>query len=138
MVLFLFIFMAVLSSALLAVDSNTRNMLRNEAVNIAAQAMSDAKNYAFANITRKTTDTPRGPDTAGVNCPLSTGAVPNAIAIRAPINFRNFKENFCVANSVVPISTDKNDVMVTVTVTWPWKGQAYTHTIQTAIENSVQ
>ena len=100
MVLFLFIFMAVLSTALLAIDSNTRNMLRNEAGSIASQSMSGARSHTFATL----------PNAAG-----------NFHMTR---NFRNFEETYSVTNAVMPLDQNPNNHdLVTVTVTWNWKGQ---------------
>ncbi|MDA8172039.1 MAG: prepilin-type N-terminal cleavage/methylation domain-containing protein [Nitrospiraceae bacterium] len=119
MVLFLFIFMAVLSTALLAVDSNTRNMLRNEAVRIAAESMSGARNIPFANL----------PNLIGASPPGAQGTV---VISR---NFRNFTEPFTVTNAVTAL--DASDDQVTVSVSWNWKGQPvpYTYTIQSVISN---
>ncbi len=111
MVLFLFIFMAVLSTALLAIDSNTGNMLRNEAVRIAAQSMSGARNWSFDNL---------------ANLP-GQGAAP----ITINRNFRNFTEPFTVTNT--PVSEDSNDYLITVAVNWKWRGQPHAYTITSVI-----
>ncbi len=120
MVLFLFIFMAVLSSALLAIDSNTKNMLRNEAVRIAAQSMSGARSIAsnaFANMQQAIPVGPVG-------------------AVSISRNFRNFAEPFTVTNAVAPLDSSNENYLVSVTVTWSWKGQPQTpYTIQAVISN---
>ena len=111
LVLFLFIFMAVLQTSLLAIDSNTRNMLRNEAVRIAGQSLESARSFPFANLN---------------NLP---GQAPNPIIINR--NFRSFPEQYTITNTPSSVSTD--DEQVRVQVQWKWKGQTYTHTIQTVI-----
>ena len=111
MVLFLFIFMAVLQTSLLAIDSNTRNMLRNEAVRIAAQSMNGARAAQFFNLANST------------------------VTIQS--NFRKFPETYIVNSTVVPISQTGGVVtskQVTVDVQWQWRGQPYHHTIQSVIQ----
>ncbi|MDA8388928.1 MAG: prepilin-type N-terminal cleavage/methylation domain-containing protein [Nitrospiraceae bacterium] len=138
MVLFLFIFMAVLSTALLATDSNTKNMLRNEAVSIAAQSMSGARNIAFTNLPNSVPPAnPSGPVTNGLTCTPNGPAVSNAVAVIR--NFRNFQETFCVTNAVDALDANPNNHdLVTVTVTWDWKGrQQPQYQIQSVIGQSV-
>ncbi len=109
MVLFLFIFIAVLQTSLLAMDADTRNMLRNEAIRIAAQSMNEARSKPFANLA----------NTAGT--------------YTINRSFRSMTIPFTVINSPVAISQD--DEQMTVQVKWNWRGQPYTHTIQTVINN---
>ncbi len=110
MVLFLFIFIAVLQTSLLAIDSNTRNMLRNEAVKIAGQSMNIARSMPFNNL----------PNMAGQANPITITR-----------NFRSFPVNYLVTNT--PVSISQDDEQVTVQVVWPWRGQSYTYRIQTVI-----
>ena len=121
MVLTLFIFMAVLASALLATDTNTRNMLRNEAARIAAQSMSWARSCAFANMAK--------PPTQGG--PLGS--------FQTTSNFRNFQEPYSVTNGVTQLDHPNNHDLITVTVQWSWRGQQQTpYTVQSVIGNSAQ
>ncbi len=132
LVLFLFIFMAVLQTSLLAIDSDTRNMLRNEAIRIAAQSMNGTRYWANAAPANMTTPTPNGPSTSGHTCQLPNGAIQNSVAFN--VKFRNFTENFCVSNTVANISPNDNQVIVTVQ--WQWKGQTYQHAIQSVVAST--
>ena len=112
MVLFLFIFIAVLQSSLLAIDSNTRNMLRNEAVKIAAQSMNTARSMPFDNLLNM------------------AGQGINPVYISR--NFRNMPAiRFAVTNT--PSSVSQDDDQLIVKVTWNWRGTQYTHQIQSVI-----
>ena len=116
MVLTLFIFMAVLSTAILAIDSNTKNMLRNEAARIAAQSMSGARSFTFANMQ---SPSPQGP----------------AGAFQTTRNFRqNLSETYTISNAVAALDQNPNDHdEVTVKVTWNWKGRQQQYIMQSVV-----
>ncbi len=109
MVLFLFIFIAVLQTSLLAVDADTRNMLRNEAIRIAAQSMNQARSVPFAALA----------NTAGT--------------FTVYRKFRSMTIPFTVINTPVPISQEGDDEQFKVEVQWKWRNTPYTHMIQTVI-----
>jgi len=110
MTVLLLVSLAMMQTALLSIDSNMVNLLRDEAVNIAELRMSEARNTSFDGLTA-------GSSTATVN--------------------RNFRKIATVPFSVTRTVTDLNtdNKQITITVTWEWKektvanGNPYTHTI---------
>jgi type IV pilus assembly protein PilV len=51
LVVLLLVFLALMQTALVSIDSNMINALRDEAVNIAEEKMNDERNKTFDNIT---------------------------------------------------------------------------------------
>ncbi|MDA8170025.1 MAG: prepilin-type N-terminal cleavage/methylation domain-containing protein [Nitrospiraceae bacterium] len=108
MALFLFVFMALLQTSLLSLDTNVSNMLRNEAIKIGAMDMNDARNTLFNNV-------------------ASGGPV---VVDRS---FRNMTVPFSVNTTVVNLDAAPDNKQVTITVFWTWKGRNYSHAVSTII-----
>lgn len=102
-------FLAVLETATLAIHTNLRNALRDEAVNVADISMNEARDVTF----NATTDD------------LLAGTV-NSTVTR---NFRGADRDYAIRRTVTNVNADNKQV--NVTVTWAWKGQTHTHVIQT-------
>lgn len=107
LVVLLFVSLAMMQTALLSIDSNMINILRDEAVSIAEMSMDEARNTAFDNLIAGTTTTP------------------------VQRNIRNIRDfEYTVTRSV----TGSGDTrQVVITVTWNWKGNLYTHSITSIV-----
>ena len=113
LVLLLFVFLALAQTALVGIDSNMTNILRDEAVSIAEMSMNEARNIPFDN--------------------LGDSVLP-------PVSrdFRNIAAfQYAVTRNVTDLNL--NNKQVDITVTWEWKertvanGNPYTHSITTIL-----
>jgi len=134
LVIFLFVFFALMQTALVSIDANMINTLRNEAVNIAEMRMNEARNEPFASVV---------PDTgslivdgcASVDCPTGFSATGECF----PMNVRSISGfKFCTNLTCTELGGDGNcatddadNKQVNITVGWKWKGENYTHRITT-------
>jgi prepilin-type N-terminal cleavage/methylation domain-containing protein len=109
MVILLFVSLALMQTALLSIDSNMKNILRDEAVSIADQKMDEARNEPFS----------------------SLATISNVPVTRDIRKIQNF--SYSVRRSVTNVNTDNKQV--DITVGWTWKGQPYSHTISTIVRN---
>jgi prepilin-type N-terminal cleavage/methylation domain-containing protein len=114
LVVLLLVFLALLQTALVSIDSNMTNVLRDEAVNIAEEQMNVARNTAFSNLAVA----PPAP----VLLPLEQRSIRNIVAF-----------TYTVTRTVTLVNADTKQVVINVT--WDWKdrtaanGDPYTHTI---------
>ena len=113
LVVLLVVFLGLMQGALVSIDTNMRNILREEAVNIVQGEMNQARNITFANL---------------------ASANPSAVTR----NFRNMQGaqaiTYTRARTVNNLDTDHREVIVTVT--WNWKGQQYTYTKTTLADSN--
>lgn len=130
LVVLLFVFMGLLQAALLGIDSNMRNILRDEAVNITAMSMEEARSMPFDSVVSET-----APIT-GADCPGTF-----TVGQRLPRNLRNMTKDFCVNLSCWDLEHSKDCVVndstcntkrINVRVIWNWKGEDYIHSATTA------
>ncbi len=118
LVVLLLVFLALLQTALVSIDSNMANVLRDEAVNIAEEQMNVARNTSFDILALGTTD-----------------VSPPARSIR---NIAAF--TYTVTRTISNVKTNSS-IQVVITVTWDWKdrtaanGDPYTHTISAILRN---
>lgn len=105
----LIVFLALMQTALVGIDANMLNVLRDEAVNIAEEQMSTARNTPFDSLTAGSAD-----------------VSPPARSLR---NIAAF--TYTVTRTVTDINTDNKQV--DITVAWNWKGNPYTHSISTIV-----
>jgi len=129
LVVVLVVFLALMQTALVGIDSNMRNVLRDEAVSIAEMRMNEARSIPFTSL---------GSDPgslAGYDCPngFSSTGVPVERNIR---NISGF--DFCTNLTCQELGGDGNcstddadSKQVNVMVGWKWKGDNYTHRITT-------
>ena len=115
LVVLLLVSLAMMQTALVSIDSNMRNVLRDEAVSIAEMGMSEARNTSFSSLSP-------GPSSTSV--------------LR---NFRNIASfPYTVARTVTDLNVDNKQV--NIAVTWEWKentvanGNPYTHSITTIVK----
>jgi type IV pilus assembly protein PilV len=116
LVVLLLVMLALMQTALLSIDSNMLNVLRDNAVNIAEEQMKEARSTAFDSVT-------------------SSAAAP---VLR---NIRNISDfSYSAATAVTNINIDTKQIVVTVS--WDWKqrtaanGDPYTHTISSILSRS--
>lgn len=107
--------LALMQTALLSIDSNMTNVLRNEAIDIAAMRMSEARSMDFDSL-------PLGSDTRTVRRELR--------GVKDPYDpAQNFP--FSATRNVIGLGSGAKQV--DVTVTWSWKGLPYVHTESTIV-----
>lgn len=114
LVILLLVFLALMQTALLSINANMNNLLRDEAVSIAEQHMIFIRNMPFDNVT------------------ATTGFVADP---RAEINdtrtFRSFSITFSPVRQVTNQGIDNKQV--DITVSWTWKGETFTHSINAVL-----
>ena len=124
LVIALLVFFALMQTALVGIDSNMRNALRDMAVNVADMRMDEARSIPFTStVDYLVSDT-------GL---LSGAACPTGFSTTGKRIQRNVKSitdfDFCTTMDVVTINTDNKQV--NITVGWRWKGEDYRHRIST-------
>jgi len=112
LVLLLLVFLALAQTALVSIDSNMTNILRDEAVSIAEMSMNETRSIPFDNLVASNNTVNR--------------------------NFRNIPAfQYTVTRTVTDLNL--NNKQVDITVTWDWKertvanGNPYTHSITTIV-----
>ena len=70
LVVLLLVFMGLLQAALLGIDSNMRNIIRDEAVTVAAMRMEEARSMPFDNVVNDTADPITDDNLALVSCQM--------------------------------------------------------------------
>ncbi len=131
LVVLLLVFMGILQAALLSIDHNMRNILRDEAVKIATMRMEQTRSLPFGKLSSDTQSLP-----SGVDCPSDF-----TVGKRIQRNIRKVSnKDFCVRLSCKEYggdndcSTDDADAdtkQLRVSVGWRWKGEDYFHSITT-------
>ena len=147
LVVMLLVFFALMQTALVGIDSNTRNSLRNEAVNIAEQRMNEVRNAPFASVKSDVyspasdlDSTCNRIDNSCTNCctDCPSGFSTGECRCRYVKSIPCFQ--FCTNVACTEIGGDgdctTNDTggdnkQVTISVGWKWKGKPYTHSITT-------
>lgn len=135
LVVLLLVFMGLLQAALLGIDHNIRNILRDEGVAMATKTMEEERSILFANLASDTDAIPSGTD-----CPdtFTTGRPPVSINIRSMNVASGTARDFCIRVNCVEVETsadgdcttdDADTKQITVSVGWRWKGEDYTHTV---------
>jgi prepilin-type N-terminal cleavage/methylation domain-containing protein len=112
MVVFLLVSLAMMQTALIGIDSNTRNIMRDEAVNIAESIMNQARNAPFESLV-STSNTVR----------------PKIRNIKDPSN-SDLDFPFATTVTVTTIPGGDNRI-ITIEVVWQWRGENYRHSLST-------
>ncbi len=109
LVVLLIVFMGLMQVSIVAIQGNMKNVLRDEAVRLTADRMNRLRSVSFdhADLTA----------TAGTNDPVDNRAV------------RATTVGFTVRRIIADI--DANHKQVTLTTTWAWQGENFTHSIST-------
>jgi len=129
LLIMLVVFFALMQTALVGIDSNMRNTLRDEAVRIAEERMNEARNIPIVTLISDTGSL------SGYNCP------PTGFSTGTPVE-RNVRSisgfDFCTNLTCQELGGDGNcatddadNKEITITVGWRWKGENYTHRITT-------
>ena len=129
LVVALLVFLALMQTALVSIDSNMRNVLRDEAVSIAEMRMNEMKSSPFTSVVSDTGSL------SGYDCP--TGFSTGVPVERDLKNISGF--DFCTNLICSEIGGDghcatsnyNSSKQITITVGWKWKGENYTHRITT-------
>lgn len=125
MVVLLLVFLALMQTALVSINANMTNVLRDEAVGIAEMRMSEYRNASFDSLT----------DTNGASNSLGSFVSDPPVVQRNVRNISNF--TFTVTKRIDDISTDNKQI--DIKVSWDWKentaanNSPYTHTISTLL-----
>ena len=112
LVVLLIVSLALMQTALVSINSNMTNILRDEAVSIAEESMNEARNIPFDN--------------------LAAGASGETVS-------RNFKNiaNFQYAVTRTVTDLNFNNKQIEIRVTWNWKGNPIPpHIITTIVRRS--
>lgn len=126
LVVLLLVSLAMMQTALVSIDANMTNVLRDEAVGIAEMRMNEARNTVFDSLASDSTSLP-----SGVDCPATFTIDGSANGQRIRRNIRNISnKDFC---SRMRASGSGDTRQIDVEVRWRWKGQDYTHTISTIV-----
>jgi len=126
LVVLLLVFMGLMQTALLSIDSNMRNVLRDEALRIAAERLEETRGLPFDSIVS---------DPAGVAVNLPACGNPPINDANYPVlierNFRNIQDFPYGTRSTV---TDMdgppaNTKQIQITVRWEYRDECFTHSI---------
>jgi hypothetical protein len=111
----LLVFLALMQTALVGIDANMRNVLRDEAVNVADLRLNEARNTPFPTLLDGTT----------------IGAETRDMRNITAFPFNTTTEVIELDGDGVAATDDANTKEIDVTVTWNWKGELYTHSTST-------
>ncbi|MDQ7787268.1 MAG: prepilin-type N-terminal cleavage/methylation domain-containing protein [Thermodesulfovibrionales bacterium] len=126
LVVLLLVFMGLLQAALLGIDSNMRNILRDEAVNVAAMRMEEARSMLFDNVVDDTADTITDDTLNLAACPAGDNPYP----VEVDRNFRNIQDfPFGTNRTVIDLNADTKQIQILVR--WEYKNECYTHSATT-------
>jgi prepilin-type N-terminal cleavage/methylation domain-containing protein len=131
LVVLLLVFMGLMQAALLGIDSNLRNIFRDEALRIAAERMEEAKSLPFNNVVDDTADAVADTPVALAACtnpPVSDpAAYPVAVrrTFRSIVDFPYGTRRTVLDYGAAPVETKR----ITITVRWVYRGECYTHRI---------
>ena len=132
----LLVFFALMQTALVSIDSNMKNNLRDEAANIAAMRMEQARNLRYTlsadNLVDDAVGTPPAVDLSGnTDCP-TTPPPPFAAGVVVTRDFRNIAGfTFCTNMDVTVI--DSNTKRVSIRVGWIWRNEDFNYNISTVV-----
>ena len=111
----LIVFMGLIQASLVSIQSNMRNLLRDEAVAITSEQISELRGAEYDDMNADDTI-----DAANLNLPAMT----------VTRNYRNAAAvNFGIARNIQAL--DANNKQITVTTTWQWQGEPFQHQIMT-------
>lgn len=110
LVVLLLVFLALMQTALVSIDANMINVLRDEAVSIAEMKLNETRNTPFDSLVEGTTSEP-----------------PVTKSFR---NIANF--SYSVSRTVTDFRGGE-DKQINIIVTWNWRGNTYTHSISTIL-----
>jgi prepilin-type N-terminal cleavage/methylation domain-containing protein len=131
LVIFLFVFFALMQTALVSIDANMINALRNEAVNIAEMRMNEVRNEPFTGVASDIGSL------SACDCPTGFFATGECRSrdVRSISGFKFCTNLTCNEFGGDGICTTDDigadNKQVNIAVGWKWKGENYTHSITT-------
>jgi type IV pilus assembly protein PilV len=113
LLILLFVSLALMQTAMVSIDANTKNVLRDEAVKIAEELMGEARSLPFDDFDQNGTVDPD---------PLTMNGT-----VTRPI-----KNTTVTYNTVIAVDTlNEDNKEIDITVSWTWAGQLFNHRIST-------
>ena len=127
----LMVFLALMQTALVSIDSNMRNVLRDEAVKIAEMRMNMVRSSLYQAVTSDASSL------SGCSSDCPTGFSGTGVCASKDVrSITGF--NYCTNVTCVELggdgdctTGDAENKQVNITVGWKWKGEDYTHRIST-------
>lgn len=121
------VFMGLMQSALLGIDSNMRNIFRDEAIRIATERMEETRSMPFNLVVSDPAPGDNLMLPACVNPPVNDGG-PYEVAIQR--DFRNI-QNFPYGTrmTVTDLDAGPDTKQIQITVRWEYRNECYTHSI---------
>ena len=104
LVVLLLVFLALMQTALVSINANMNNVLRDEAVAIAEQTIIAARNTPFGSLAATTTTTETR-------------------------NVRSISKTYTIVRTVT--AQGVNNEQIGVAVSWDWKGESFNHNMST-------
>jgi len=124
-VITLIVFMGLIQASILSIGVNMRNDLRDEAVRLSSDIMSQLRAAPFDDINRDGTADPANPTAFAFNWDQD-GTADNIHNVA----IRNATIPYTIAVNVQwPTAGDNNHKQITISATWQWQGEAATHQI---------
>jgi hypothetical protein len=136
----LFVSLALMQTALVSIESNMKNVLRNEAVSIAEARIAQARGSAGSATSFDallSDDTPTDVDKRNntTDCPSGPSEFMTVFGTNGVLYKRSLKNiadfRYCTNMTVTPLGVEDKEVVVTVA--WLWKGETYSHTNSTVL-----
>lgn len=128
-VIMLLVSLALMQTALLSIESNFRNVIRDEAVNIAEMRMNETRNIPFESLA---SDPMPGDDLVLTDCQNPPVNDLSSYPVRINRGLRNIAAfDFGTRRSVIPMGSDNRQI--TVLVRWVYKNECYTHSVSTIV-----
>ena len=132
LVVVLVVFLALMQTALVGIESNMRNILRDEAVSIAEMRVNEIRNTPFVSVVSD------AGSLSSCDCPGGFSSMGTCIQ-RDLKNISLF--NFCTNMTCQEMggdgdcaTDDADNKQVNITIGWKWKGENYTHNITTIMK----
>lgn len=125
LIILLLVFMGLLQSALLGIDSNMRNILRDEAIRIAAERMEEVRSIPFNSVVSDPSPGDNLMLPACANPPVGDGG-PYEVEIQR--DFRNI-QNFPFGTRMTVTNLDADTRQIQITVRWEYRNDCFTHSI---------
>lgn len=126
----LFVSLALMETALLSIESNLSNIIRDEAVNIAEMRMNEARNVPFDNLLDDSADAVADDNLVLDACRNSPVRDPDPYPVRITRNFRNIAGfDFGTRRTVAAMGSDNRQT--TILVRWVYRNRCYTHSVST-------
>jgi type II secretory pathway pseudopilin PulG len=133
----LFVSLALMQTALVSIESNMKNVLRDEAVSIADARLAEARGSAgnTASYTVLASDSIADANLTAANCGQKfVDDFPGNVGVFVTRNLKNIQNfGFCTHMRVDDLGAGTEDKRVLLTVAWLWKGESYSHTNSTIL-----